>query len=976
MRFCITILFIMVLAELCPAQTDTMFWFAVPEISASSNYNDRPISIVIMTNARAANVTISQPATGAPMPPISITVPANSIHKEDLTAYVDMLETKPPATALNYGLKVVSDVPVSAYYEVLGIQPGNIVANPEIFALKGANALGRTFYIPSQNYVPNHTPGYIPLPYSSFDIVATEDNTTVVITPRSNLQGGHTAGVPVTITLNSGQTWSATANSLAAADHLPGSRVEADKPVAITVKDDLLRSSLYPGGCADLTGDQIVPVDMLGTEYIAINSGLLNGPGDQLFVTATRNNTAIFRDGNAVATATINAGDTYRLPAAATPGQTSTYIRASEPVAVWHLTGAGCEMGATQLPQMDCSGSDTVSYVRALNHRLHVNLMVRNGGQGSFFVNGVPLTAAFSSVPGTGGVWQTAQVNLSAQVPQGGSLRITNAAELFHVSILDEGTHGNSYGYFSNYNSVSAKAASSAGRVCEGEPLQLFARSVHGSSYEWTGPGGFRSIQQNPIIPQTPLAGSGWYHLDVTGNSHFCGSGRDSVYVAVQPLPDMELGADITSCSDTVLLQAAAPGMSYRWSTGAATGSVAVTRSGTYWVELTDTAGCKKGDTITVTLVPPPETDLGPDRVLCDKDLPVILSGSTGPATAYLWSDGTSGPQMTVNRSGSFWLREERNGCTGSDTITVTAVPTPALDLGPDTTICSLVPAEIGAEVPGAIYTWNTGATASHIMTAASGTYILTVNVSGCIVRDTIVVTAVPAPEVSLGPNRDICSNEVAVLDASYGSNTRYLWSTGDTTAAIEVAAPGRYWVQVTADGGCAGGDTVTLSHYPDPEVFLGSDTVVCEETPLVLQPRSLFAESFVWSDGSTDSRLVVTLGGAYTVTGINKCGAASDTLQVKQIFCDIWVPNTFTPNNDGTNDVFRVLGNTAKLQGFRLSVFNRWGQRVFYTEDKYRGWDGSFEGREAMLGTYVYMLEYSIGGKPYLERGNFHLLR
>src|SRR5690606_22589334 len=128
---------------------------------------------------------------------------------------------------------------------------------------------------------------------------------------------------------------------------------------------------------------------------------------------------------------------------------------------------------------------------------------------------------------------------------------------------------------------------------------------------------------------------------------------------------------------------------------------------------------------------------------------------------------------------------------------------------------------------------------------------------------------------------------------------------------------------------------TLVLDYYPEPTVSLGADTTVCEETPLHLSAWALNTDSLRWSDGSYGGNLMIRYGGEYIVTAINKCGTNSDTITVKQIFCDIWLPNAFTPNSDGVNDVFRILGNLGRLEGVTLSVFNRWGERVYVTNDK-----------------------------------------
>src|SRR5205807_1294310 len=110
-------------------------------------------------------------------------------------------------------------------------------------------------------------PGYTPTPYNAFDIVATQNGTVVTITPAQNVVG-HAAGVPYTVSLNKGQTYSATATSTLAANHLVGSRVTSNLPIAITEKDDLLGFTSLGVYGADLIGDQIVPTNICGTEYI------------------------------------------------------------------------------------------------------------------------------------------------------------------------------------------------------------------------------------------------------------------------------------------------------------------------------------------------------------------------------------------------------------------------------------------------------------------------------------------------------------------------------------------------------------------------------------------------------------------------------------------------------------------------------------------------------------------------------------
>ena len=400
-----TRLLLLVLFSVLPsclfAQTDTLFWFAVPEVTQNGGQNfDRPIKLRITSYDDTTIVTVSQPA-GNYFQPITDTIPPDSLVSIDLTTWIDFLENKPADSVQNFGIKIVSDKRISVYYEVVS----QCDCNPEIFAMKGQTALGKDFWIPSQNLVSNNTV-FTPVSNSSFDIVATSNNTQVTILPSKNVIG-HPAGLAYTVNLNRGQTYSAMAASNLASEHLNGSRVWSNKPIAITVKDDDLRSLIF-GTCSDLGGDQIVPVSVLGTEYIAIN-GFLNGIGDQLFVLATQDSTQLFQNG--IYVTTIDSGVTYQFDA----GDTSTYINSNKPINVLQLSGYGCEMGIDILPQINCTGSNEVALARSTNESFFVNMVVPAGGEGTFLVNGDPsiiTSSLFSPVPGTNSQWMAGKYSI------------------------------------------------------------------------------------------------------------------------------------------------------------------------------------------------------------------------------------------------------------------------------------------------------------------------------------------------------------------------------------------------------------------------------------------------------------------------------------------------------------------------------------------------------------------------------------
>lgn len=159
-------------------QTDTEFWFVAPE--ATDQHGDQPIYLRVAGTGTSGSVTISQPADPT-FPIITQAVNATGVTSINLTAYLAQIENKPANQVLTKGLFIQSTTDVTAYYEIAN------TFNPEIFPLKGNNALGNEFYVPAQNLYNNQVGS------AAFDIVATENNTTITITPSDDIVG-HQAG--------------------------------------------------------------------------------------------------------------------------------------------------------------------------------------------------------------------------------------------------------------------------------------------------------------------------------------------------------------------------------------------------------------------------------------------------------------------------------------------------------------------------------------------------------------------------------------------------------------------------------------------------------------------------------------------------------------------------------------------------------------------------------------------------------------
>ncbi len=589
---------------------------------------------------------------------------------------------------------------------------------------------------------------------------------------------------------------------------------------------------------------------------------------------------------------------------------------------------------------------------------------------------------------------------------------------------------------------------SSNSPICTGDTLRLNITNNFptGTIYSWSGPGGFNSNEQNPVIPgssathsgiytssasfagctvsdtthvtiwdapvinlgndtgiclsQTPLTllspqppgsiylwqdlstntsfavnSSGIYWLQVT-DSNGC-MNRDTVNVNVVTDPVVALGNDTMICENTELrIGANIPQATYQWNNGTTTGYIDVSATGTYILSV-NLQGCVVNDTIDITVAPLPEVDLGNDTGICLSLIPYILLSPQPTGSTYLWQDHSSNTSFAVNNSGRYWLQvTDSNGCINRDTININVVTDPIIALGDDTTICENSQLRIGTDIPQATYQWNNGSTSGYIDVSATGTYVLSANLGGCVVNDTIIITVVPLPTVDLGNDGVICPAGTITLDAGNGNGNTYLWNTGVTTQAISVTVAGLYIVTVISEFGCLRSDSILLTDYPYPEVWLGDDTSICEGGWLMLTPGHNYTDLLTWQNGSTDPSFLATQAGIYTVTAANQCGTAADSIQIMTTFCDIWLPDAFTPNGDGKNDIFRILGSLGRLQDVEFSIYNRWGQLIFHTTDKAQGWDGSFKGAEQLVGTYTYLLKYKIDTNAHTRKGNFHLIR
>lgn len=705
-------------------QTDTVFWFVAPEVS--QGHSDRPIALRITSFGQASTVRISQPANIS-FNPITVNIPANNLRSIDLTPYITYIENNPANQILNYGLLIQATSPVTAYYEVISGRN-----NPEIFSLKGKNALGTDFLIPAQNLYDNSA-GYNPTPYSSFEIVATEDNTIITINPSHDIVG-HSAGREFTIVLNRGQTYSARASSQRGTEHLYGSIVKSNKPIAITIKDDSVWASW--DNCKDLTGDQIVPVELIGTEYIAVK-GFLSDNYDRVFILGTRDNTKINIVGGTTASVTLNRAALTSFGFV----QKSVYIKADYPVYVLHLSGFQCEFGQPLLPPIQCTGSTEVAFTRTTSEYFGLILLTQSGAEGDFTLNGSNTAinkASFSFVPGTNSQWVAASLDLSSIIPVGAASIISNKSSLFHVGIINGGDNtGCRYGYFSNYNN--ALHLKSSQSLCTGSDLILNGPDIPNATFDWAGPNGFHSTEKKPIISNATPAQSGIYNVAI--ETIFGCKDTATINVKINEPPKIELETIGNICKgDSITLIAHANGssFSYLWSNGDTTSKIIVKEAGIYSIAVTDSIGCKGTSQIEIkpgNIIP----SILATNPLCEGDSCLLSTKET--YISYKWSTGETTPEIYVKNNGKYSVEVvDSDGCNGKTEIDIkfNPNPKPAITSLGKSILCEIDSVLLDAGLGYVAYEWydeegNKIGTGSSLVVRKSGNYKVKVqSAEGC----------------------------------------------------------------------------------------------------------------------------------------------------------------------------------------------------------------------------------------------------
>lgn len=801
---------------------------------------------------------------------------------------------------------------------------------------------------------------------SCFSFMATEDNTTVTISEIKAgvvLRGVGAGITTLTVNLNAGQSYVASAymdqnGATNNANGLNGTRITSNKDIVVNCGSWLGGNAIdgtSPNGAIDsgkdIGIDQIVPVDVIGTEYVLIKGfGIDN---ERTIVVASEDNTELFINGG-TSIATLQAGQYHVILGTSFSGNGNLYLTATAPVYVTQSTNGESgtstdnerHSGMNFIPPVKCTGEKTVTLPNvAFLGQAYINIVADAGAV--ITANGNPIGGA-QSIPGTTDYVTYSISGYSGDVDLVSTLPV-------RVSLINRSTNIGAAGYFSGFSKV---VNLDGAYVNNGVPST-------DSIVEGCGLG-LITIERLSIYANDPIT----IDLSTSGTAQ---EGID--YSAIPAQVSMAAGQTHTSFNVDAIFD--------NVTEGSETVIITLSVAGNYCLEDEITFSISDISELTV--------DLQNINTVCpgeDVELTPVVSGGLEPYT-FLWSTGESTESITVSPlSTANYTVTVNDACLlasvdASATIEVPDNPLIVFAGSDQTVLCPYTPSTLVAEATGGnpsyTYLWRVngevigGGPIIEVAPSSTTDYIVAVtDECGVMSYDTVRISVTtPLMEITVNEDRLICPYDETELwcevSGGFPPFTYYWEHSGETDSAV-VVSPGvstDYIVSVT--DGC---NTYTAEGYPHVEVvkptadFSFLSSIQVEGLPVYFENNSTGGVTWEWDLGNGSYSTLFSPGtiydpaGTYTVTLIvtNEMGCIDSISKPMTILKEYWfyAPNAFTPDGNQFNNSYSV--SVIGAQDFDFKIFNRWGELIFEASDPEFIWDGTYNGNLVQDGVFVYV--------------------
>jgi gliding motility-associated-like protein len=536
--------------------------------------------------------------------------------------------------------------------------------------------------------------------------------------------------------------------------------------------------------------------------------------------------------------------------------------------------------------------------------------------------------------------------------------------------------------------------------TCASPTVQLSAQSsMPALIWSWTGPGGFSSNQQSPVV-QTP----GQYALTATSPANGCSASAQVIVLQDNTLPQVTVTGDTLTCaSPTVQLsaQSSMPALVWSWTGPGGFSSnqqsPVVQTPGQYALTATSPAnGCSASAQVIVlqdnTL---PQVTVTGDTLTCASPTGQLSAQSSSPALVWSWTGpgGFSSNQQSpvVQMPGQYALTatSPANGCSASVTIEVTdnrqyPVVVQATDSLSITCLNDTITIEIQLQTPAAV-SWQTpqGMLGQSTILKAfiPGDYIWTaVGPGGCSVQDTIRVfdRISPIYGVSIDLQPASCFGDASakvVIGKLEGGIEPYVFSFGNQAFGDKKQwsgiPAGAYMIRVREAGGCEWDTILTVVDPPEWSIWLPSDTMVFRGETLLLEAQTdlpagqlkhIYWHPPISCDTCFHRTTKVYFDQWFIATAVDLAGCShSDSMfvLVNQKH-NVFIPNIFSPNSDGENDAFQIFADSELERIGLFRIYDRWGELLHEEKDikpgTEHGWDGRFRQQALSPGVYTWV--------------------
>jgi len=847
------------------------------------------------------------------------TVPANSVLASDIIPKAGLSDARLLGEGLyEQGISIESDVPIVAYAHIYSS------------ASSGATMLLPVGTYGYEYYALTSRQNYSSTSYSWFYIIADNDNTVVEITPSVPTLAGKPAKVPFTVTLNKGQVYQVLGAIMSGSEgyDLSGSKVRsitnaAGKCYPVAVFSGNSRTSLGCDGSIGSSGDNAIqqnfPSQAWGMHYLTAPTSSSDDPATlstNIFRVMVKDSATVVKLNNVPLTGLIN-GRYYQYQS-----NTADYLEANQPIMVaQYMASEGA------CPNTGSMGDPEMFYISPLEQGINAVGLYRN-------------------------VLEAIDVNyLTVIIPTGAlsSLLIDNS-NLFDYTYA----HPNKPGY-----SVVVKRWSAASAQCIVTSDSAFTAVTYGmGSVESYG------FNAGTLVRNLNATTSFNNNYGSSSSSNYTCAGTPFHFTAMLPIKPVSItwelsqvsnllpAGDVTQTNPVALDSIVANGKTYyKYDL---TGDYMFTAPGTYYIPMKmqhpEIESCDNTSEVilTIKVIRKPVVDYSVDYSGCVADIAEltgsVITENNAAINTWKWNfaDGTTASTQKVTRqypAAGTYVEElhiiTSEGCIGDTTKEVVANEPTAAKLVTDSfTVCynSSVTFTVKDPETGVTYRWfnaktggallDTGNTFTINPVTTPGIYYVEAMKNGCVSTSRTPATVTVLPQLTV---------PVVEVD-SIGVNTiRFKWNAIPGATGYEVSIDGgNTWT--TPSSGAQGTEHIVTGLKPVQEVTLIVKVKGCEDK-------------------------------------------LSDPVSAVTLTDGIYIPNAFSPNGDGLNDVLKVYG--AVISEVHFMVFNQWGEKVFESNDQSVGWDGFYKSKAQPSGVYIYVVKLKlIDGSAVDRKGSVNLIR